>query len=69
MERTTDGLTAKVLNERLAKLIRYQLIEKISYAEVPPRVEYLLTPFGKQFVAILDQIERLSEEHAASGNR
>ena len=69
MERTTDGLTAKVLNERLAKLMRYQLIEKISYAEVPPRVEYVLTPFGKQFVAILDQIERLSEEHAASGNR
>ena len=64
MERETDGLTTKVLNERLTKLMRYGLIEKVSYAEVPPRVEYLLTPFGKRFVAILDQFKQLSEEYA-----
>ena len=38
--RTAEGLTTKVLNERLSKLVRYGVLEKISYPEIPPRVEY-----------------------------
>ncbi len=62
MEHAIEGLTAKVLNERLRKLVRYGILGKTSYPEVPPRVEYRLTDFGKRFAAILDQIEVLQNE-------
>lgn len=62
MERRTAGLTTKVLNERLRKMVRFGILEKRSYAEIPPRVEYRLTRFGRKFVAILDRIDALQEE-------
>lgn len=64
LERTAEGLTAKVLNERLTKLVRFGILEKMSYAEVPPRVEYAFTPFGRRFLDVLDQIDRLRREVA-----
>lgn len=63
MEHATEGLTAKVLNERLRKLVRYEIISKHSYAEIPPRVEYRLTNFGSRFSAVLDQIRALEPPH------
>lgn len=62
LQREIDGLSTKVLNERLAKMIRYGILEKTSYPELPPRVEYHLTPFGQRFVSILDQIRALQAE-------
>jgi DNA-binding HxlR family transcriptional regulator len=32
------------------------------FAEVPPRVEYRLTPFGKGFQSVLDQIAELDTQ-------
>jgi DNA-binding HxlR family transcriptional regulator len=62
MEHAVPGLSTKVLNERLRKLVRFGILEKQSYPEVPPRVEYRLTGFGKKFVEILDRIEGLQRE-------
>lgn len=62
MEHAVPGLSAKVLNERLRKLQRFGILAKTSYAEVPPRVEYALTPFGAKFVDVLDGIERLERD-------
>lgn len=64
MEHAVDGLSAKVLNERLRKLVRYGIAEKRAYAEVPPRVEYRLTNLGMKFGSILDQIDRLEKDQA-----
>ena len=63
--RTAEGLTPKVLNERLAKLVRFGILEKVSFAEVPPRVEYEFTAFGRRFLSVLDEIDRLRREVAA----
>ncbi|HXG24214.1 MAG TPA: helix-turn-helix domain-containing protein [Chthonomonadales bacterium] len=57
--RAVEGLTTKVMNERLAKMVRYGIIERIAYPEIPPRVEYHLTAFGNRFIKILDAIEEL----------
>jgi DNA-binding HxlR family transcriptional regulator len=62
MERSVEGLTTKVLNERLRKLVNYGILKRHAYAEIPPRVEYELTPFGRKFVRILDAIEELEAE-------
>lgn len=60
--RSADGLTTKVLNERLVKLVRFRILEKTSYPEVPPRVEYELTGFGQRFSSLLDEVDRLQAE-------
>ncbi len=59
MEHAVDGLSGKVLNERLSKLVRYGILDKASFAEVPPRVEYRMTAFGNQFIALLDAVDLL----------
>ena len=66
--RSADGLTTKVLNERLRKLVRFDVLRRVSYAEIPPRVEYELTPLGKRFVKLLDEIDRLQREVDAETN-
>lgn len=67
MQRSTAGLTTKVLNERLAKMVRFGILEKRSFPEIPPRVEYRLTPFGRKLVRILDRIDALQEEVSGPG--
>lgn len=62
MQRRVEGLTAKVLNERLRKLLRFGIIEREVFAEVPPRVEYRLTTFGKRFNGVLEQVAALESE-------
>ncbi|MEM1060818.1 MAG: helix-turn-helix domain-containing protein [Planctomycetota bacterium] len=59
LEQTADGLTGKVLNERLAKLRRFGMISRTDFGETPPRVEYRLTDFGEKVAGLLDQIEEL----------
>lgn len=59
MQRSVEGLTTKVLNERLRKLVRFGILERVQYPEVPPRVEYRLTTFGRRFATILDDIDAL----------
>ncbi|MFN9856678.1 MAG: winged helix-turn-helix transcriptional regulator [Pseudanabaena sp.] len=62
MERSVEGLTTKVLNERLRKLTCYKILQRHAYPEIPPRVEYHLTEFGERFVGILDEIATLDRE-------
>ena len=61
MTRSVDGLTTKVLNERLSELVDFDIVEKFSYPEIPPRVEYKFTEFGRRFIKILDMIDELEE--------
>ncbi len=59
MQKRVAGLTNKVLNERLKKLARFKIVERRVFAEVPPHVEYVLTPFGQRFSAVLREIAKL----------
>jgi DNA-binding HxlR family transcriptional regulator len=59
IERRLPGVSKKVLNERLRKLVRFKIVSRRVFAEVPPRVEYRLTRFGSRFVTLLDAVERL----------
>ena len=62
MVRSVEGLSTKVLNDCLRKNTEFGILEKRSFAELPPRVEYHVTPFGEKFIAILGQIEQLQKE-------
>jgi DNA-binding HxlR family transcriptional regulator len=61
MQRGIRGLSTKVLNERLRKLTRFGILSRQVYAEVPPRVEYELTPFGRRFTKLLDDVDALEQ--------
>lgn len=62
MIRSVEGLSTKVLNSCLKRNVEFGIIERIAYPEIPPRVEYVITPFGKKFTRILDELEKLQEE-------
>lgn len=51
------GISPKVLTERLDVLCETGLVARISQASFPRSVTYLLTPAGRQLVAILDQLD------------
>lgn len=53
LQRALPGLTSKVLTDRLKRLESYGLVDRQVFAEVPPRVEYTLTPQGQELVEIL----------------
>lgn len=69
LERSIEGISTKVLSERLRRLTDYGLLEKRKYPEVPPRTEYALTETGQALVRIIAQIHQLDEEIAEEGRR
>jgi DNA-binding HxlR family transcriptional regulator len=64
LERHIEGISTKILSERLRKLGAYGLLDKTVYPESPPRTEYALTDSGRRLVAIIAQIHALDGEMA-----
>lgn len=62
MVRSVEGLSTKVLNECLKRNVEFGILDKQIFNELPPRVEYQVTPFGEKFLLILDQLESLQNE-------
>jgi DNA-binding HxlR family transcriptional regulator len=60
--RACPGLSAKVMNERLRKLVGFGIVRRTVFGAKPPvQVEYRLTPFGRRFLKILAEIRRLQD--------
>ncbi len=60
--RACPGLSAKVMNERLRKMIRFGVLQRTVFGEKPPiQVEYHLTPFGSRFMRIIEEVRQLQE--------
>ncbi len=62
MVRSVEGLSTKVLNECLRKNTQFGILERVTYNETPPRVEYKVTEFGSKFIRVLDELEKLQSE-------
>lgn len=63
LERFIPGISTKILNERLRKLVDYRLITRTEIAGKVPRTEYALTATGVKLNAIIESIRDLDEEH------
>ncbi len=61
IRRALEGLSEKVLNERLQKLIDYRMIERSQISKKPLAVEYRLTSFGKRFLPVLDAVKQAAD--------
>ena len=58
LKRSLASISSTVLSERLLELEREGLVTKKIYPEVPPRVEYSMTPQAKELEAIIKELAR-----------
>ena len=58
-----DEVTPKMLTQQLRELERDGLIIRTVYAQVPPKVEYALSDFGRTLEPILDQLAQWGAAH------
>lgn len=56
LQRALPDVTQKMLTQQLRELEKDGLVARKVYAEVPPRVEYSVTPLAKDLEPILDQL-------------
>ncbi|MFI8002901.1 winged helix-turn-helix transcriptional regulator [Streptomyces sp. NPDC086010] len=59
------GVSQRMLTLTLRNLERDGLVSRTAYAEVPPRVEYALTPLGKSLIAPALALAGWAAEHDA----
>ena len=57
LRRDLEGISQKVLTDSLRALEEDGIITRTVYPEVPPRVEYALSPLGESMRPILDAME------------
>jgi DNA-binding HxlR family transcriptional regulator len=56
LERSLEGISPRTLSLRLRALEAEGVIERRTYAEVPPRVEYCLTSKGGALVPLIEHM-------------
>src|SRR5204863_199265 len=54
LERSLEGISPRTLSLRLRALEEYGILERRTYPEVPPRVEYALTDKGRELVPLIE---------------
>jgi len=64
LARKLDGISPKMLSQTLRTLEHDGLVDREIFAEVPPRVEYELTPLGHELGVLMDSIRLWAETHA-----
>ncbi len=63
LQRMIMGISQKVLTQTLRSLERDGLLTRTVYPEVPPRVEYALTPLGETLIEPLAALRHWSESN------
>ncbi len=69
IQREIEGISQKMLTQSLRELERDGLVTRTVYAEVPPRVEYALTPLGQTLTGVMSAITVWAETHIAEVER
>ena len=66
LQRAMEGITPKVLTRQLRDLERDGLVARQVYPQVPPRVDYSLTPLGESLMPILGQLHDWAVKNSAA---
>src|SRR6188508_3834427 len=62
LERSLDGISPRTLSLRLRALEEEGIVERRTFPEVPPRVEYALTEKGRALVPIVESMRVYGRE-------
>lgn len=65
LRRFLPGITQKMLTQQLRELEADGIIHREIYPQVPPKVEYSLTPKGETLTPVLEQMARWGSGHLA----
>lgn len=66
LKKDLDGISQKVLTDSLRSMEDDGIVTRTVYAEVPPRVEYALSPLGESMRPIMDAMEKWGTEYKKS---
>ena len=66
LRRLIPNITEKMLSLQLKDLEKDGIVKRKVYPEVPPRVEYYLTDFGKTLIPMLEEIAKWGRSLAES---
>jgi DNA-binding HxlR family transcriptional regulator len=69
LERSLAGISPRTLSLRLRALEHEGIVERKTFPEVPPRVEYALTDKGRALLPILEDMRRFGREWLAGRTR
>ena len=62
LERSLEGISPRTLSLRLRALEEQVIVERKTFPEVPPRVEYTLTNKGRALVPIIEGMREYGRE-------
>jgi len=62
LERSLAGISPRTLSLRLRALEEAGIVDRRTYPEVPPRVEYELTEKGRGLLPLIDDMRRFGRE-------
>ena len=65
LQKEVGGINPRTLSARLDELEACGIVEKTSYSEVPPRIEYSLTEKGKDLLPILENMVAWGSKYPA----
>ena len=63
LKRLIGGISQKMLTQTLRDLERDGLVQRTLYPEIPPRVEYRLTPLGKTLCGPISALTQWAHDH------
>ena len=62
LERSLEGISPRTLSLRLRSLEEEGIVARQTYPEVPPRVEYVLTPKGLALLPLIEDMRAFGRE-------
>ncbi|WP_051470095.1 winged helix-turn-helix transcriptional regulator [Fischerella sp. PCC 9605] len=68
LQRTLPGITQKMLTQQLREMEEDGIIHRQVYAQIPPKVEYSLTPLGESLKPILYAMHDWAVQHFSQIN-
>ena len=69
LRKQVPGPSHKVLTQQLRQLERDQIIRRKIYAQIPPKVEYSLTAYGRTLTPVLQSMADWGTKHAGRRER
>src|SRR6478609_2345504 len=63
LKRSIPGITQKMLTNQLRELVDEDIILRVVYPQVPPKVEYSITEYGRSLEPILHAMHEWGTKH------